>query len=143
MTEAHDRSYKHSTPTGQLQEPERCRTWVFVCQCVRQPDSPQAHRRVCLRVLMRSSKWPAEYVGRTGDGHTQRQPSQGANSSIACEFRLFSAFYTELCLRARRCASTPWLTSVWSSMALLLIKRGPTISGWHTLGRSPTLDLAL
>lgn len=141
MTEALDRSYKHSTPTGQLQEPERCRTWVFVCQCVRQLDSPQAHRRVCLRVLMRV---PAVYVGKTGWlQYTRRQSSRGANSSMACEFSLFSAFYTELCLKARRCASTPWLTSVWSSTALLLTKRGPTISGWHTLERSPTLDLAL
>lgn len=41
---ANDRGPRHSTPTAQLQEPEHCRTWVFVCQCVRQLDSPQAHR---------------------------------------------------------------------------------------------------
>lgn len=76
MTEARDRSYKHSTPSAQLQEPERCRTWVFVCQCVRQLDSPQAHQPVCLCVLMHSTKWSTEYVGRTEDGHSTPRGSR-------------------------------------------------------------------
>lgn len=42
MMDAHDRSYKHSTPTIQQQRPGLtilCSVWVFVCQCVRQFDS--------------------------------------------------------------------------------------------------------
>lgn len=93
---------------------------------------------------MGSPMWRAEYVGRKGDrrGQSSRAADSSADSD-ACEFSLSSAFYTELCLKARRCASTPWLTFVWSLTALLLTKRGLTISGWHTLGRSPTHDLAL
>lgn len=55
MIEAHDRSYKHSTPTAAAAGAGAlallCGTWVFVCQCVRQLDSG----RVCLRVFVRQS----------------------------------------------------------------------------------------
>ncbi|MED6244229.1 hypothetical protein ATANTOWER_000182, partial [Ataeniobius toweri] len=54
-----------------------------------------------------------------------------------------SSQFQDLCLKARQCVSTPWPTSVWSSMGHLPTKKGPTTSGWRTLGKFPTLDLAL
>lgn len=123
-------------------------TWVFVCHCVRRCQT--LAEPVGEDVLIGSSVWRPEYVGRTGErrgaprvrrlGQRIHQRARRVNT---CEFSLSSAFYTELCLKARRCACTPWLTFVWSLTVLLLTKRGLTINGWHTLGRSPTHDLAL
>lgn len=123
-------------------------TWVFGCHCVRRCQT--LAEPIGEGVLIGSSMRRAEYVGTKGDRRGAPRLSrlgqrihQRPRRVDACEFSLSSAFYTELCLKAQRCASTPWLTFVWSLTALLLTKRGPTISGWHTLGRSPTHDLAL
>lgn len=149
MIEAHDSWYKHSAPTSRQQEPERSQQeGGVVCHCVRQCQT--LAQPVGEGVLIGSSVWRAEYVGRSLDrggvprvSRLGQRIHQRARRVDACEFSLSSVFYPELCLKARRCASTPWLTFVWSLTVLLLTKRGLTISGWHTLGRSPTHDLAL
>lgn len=116
---------------------------MSVCQTARLSPSPSASVFACLNAFL--NEWSTEYVGRTEDGHGtprgDRLRAQIHQSPVNIVYSLLF-FYAELCSKARPCASTPWLTSGWSSTALLLTRRGPTISGWHILGRSPTLDLA-
>lgn len=139
----HHAAARACTPAGSLLHVGVC---MSLCQtawlCSRQFECVFVRHNVSVRSCKYASMWEGSRLYQLQTAIVLIIPNLNPWAAVfTCSPFAFPP--PELCLKARQCACTPWLTSEWSSMARSPTRKAPTTSGWRTLGKFPTLDLAL